>query len=306
MEITASMVRDLREKTGSGMMNCKNALVDCKGDMEEAINLLRKQGLAAASKKADRIAAEGLVAIKSRDTKAVVLELNAETDFVAKNEKFQQLIADLTNIALNFTGTLEDFKQSTYPNTSSTISDIISQNIAVIGENLNLRRIKHLSVQQGLVTTYVHNAVAEGMGKIGVLVALESNIPSDKLGALGKQIAMHIAASNPEALSVDQLDATLVEKEKAFVREQALATGKPPAVIDKMIEGRIRKFYEEVVLLEQTFILDGKTTISQMVASASEQLGGNIKITGFVRYSLGEGIDKKQEDFAAEVAAIVK
>ncbi|KIE05294.1 Elongation factor Ts [Candidatus Jidaibacter acanthamoeba] len=293
--INASSVKDLREKTGAGMMDCKKALTECNGDFEAAIDWLRKKGLSAAGKKADRIAAEGLIAIYTENTRGTVLELNSETDFVARNEKFQSLAKSLVHNALNFKGSVEELKSSKLEG-GKTVNEEVIEHVAVIGENLSLRRFETLSVNSGAVVSYIHNAVAEGLGKIGVLVALESEAKYEDLLPVGKQIAMHIAAAKPEALNVEQLDPAKVEKEKSILSEQALASGKPKEVVEKMLEGRIRKYYEEVVLLEQVFIMDNKMKISQVIENAGRQIGKPIKLTAFVRYALGEGIEKTAEN----------
>ncbi len=292
--INASSVKELREKTGAGMMDCKKALTECNGDFEAAVDWLRKKGLSAASKKSDRVAAEGLVSLYVENTKGAVIELNSETDFVARNEKFQALARNLARNALNFQGTIEEFKSFKLAN-GRTVNEEIIEHVAVIGENMSLRRFDALSVNSGAVVSYTHNAVAEGLGKIGVLVALESDASYEELLPLGKQIAMHIAAAKPEALSINELDPAKVEKEKTIFTEQALASGKSKEVADKMVEGRIRKYYEEVVLLEQIFIMDNKVKISQVIENAASQIGKPIKLTAFARYALGEGIEKPQE-----------
>ena len=303
--ITASMVKELREKTGSGMMDCKKALEECSGDISSAVDWLRTKGLSAAGKKSSRVTAEGLVSTFVSGLDGVILELNSETDFVAKNEKFQELARVLSESFMIFKGDLESFKASALA--GHTVQEEIAEKIAVIGENINLRRAVRISVSQGLVASYTHNSVVPDMGKIGVLVAIESSSSAtDKLLDLGKKIAMHIAASRPESLSISELDAKLIEKEKNIFREQAVASGKPDAVIDKMVDGRIRKYYEEVVLLEQIFVMDGKTKISQLLEDASRDLRADVKIKQFVRYTLGEGIEKEEYDFAKEVESVLK
>lgn len=293
-EITAALVKQLRDKTSAGMMDCKKALSETAGDFEAAIDWLRKKGLSAASKKADRVAAEGLVAALVNGKKGSVLELNSETDFVSRNDKFQALAKNLVGAVNDFNGDLESFKNHKINNTH-TVAEEISEHIAVIGENMNLRRFHSLEVAKGAVVSYVHNQVAEGLGKICVLVALESEAPADKLQQLGKQIAMHIAAARPEAMTTAEVDPKLVEREKAVFTEQALASGKPKEVVEKMIEGRIRKYYEEVVLMEQVFIMDGKTKVSAFIEETAQQLNTPIKLVAYVRYGLGEGIEKPQE-----------
>lgn len=301
-EISAALVRELREKSGAGMMDCKKALTETNGNVEEAIDWLRKKGLAAAAKKAGRVAAEGLVGVATNGTKGAIVEINAETDFVARNEQFQAMVRNITEIALKGADSADALKTAQYDN-ANTVEGEITRLIATIGENMNLRRTQSLSVSQGAISSYVHNATAPGLGKIGVLVALESAAPADKLNELGKKIAMHIAAANPLALTVEEVDPTALERERTVLIEQARATGRPEEIIQKMVEGRVRKFYEEVVLLEQTFVLDGQSRVSDVVDQASKELGSPIKLAGYVKYTLGEGIEKEESDFAAEVAA---
>ncbi len=305
-EITAAMVRDLREKTGAGMMDCKKALVEAGGDMEAAIDWLRKKGLSAAAKKSGRVAAEGLVAVASAPRTAAMVEINAETDFVARNEHFQSFCAAVAELVLTVGDDIEAIKAARYPgsvdlveggNGFRTVGEQLTHLIATIGENMSIRRAKRLHVSEGAVATYVHSAVKPGMGKIGVLVALEGASEIDALEVLGRQIGMHVAAARPEALDVTAIDPSALEREKAVLSEQAKASGKPEAVIQKMVEGRIRKYYEEVVLLEQVWVHDGESRVKEVVKKA----GGNL--TGFARYQLGEGIEKQVSDFAAEVAA---
>ena len=305
-QISAAAVKELREKTNSGMMDCKKALEECDGNMEDAIAWLRKKGLATASKKSGRIASEGVVAICNRGNTAVILELNSETDFVAKNDKFQNLASKLAQAAAEKSaGSVEQLLDMKSPISSATVKDEIIEHIATIGENISLRRLAMASVSSGIVVHYIHNAIADGMGKIGVLVALESASHSEEIKELGKHIAMHIAAIKPESLSIEDLDKALIAKEKAIFEEQALASGKPAGVIEKMVEGRIRKLYEEVVLMEQVSVIDGKVKISQLLSDLSKKLGSEVKIKSFVRYALGEGIEKQESNFAAEVAAMV-
>ncbi len=302
-EITATLVKDLREKTGAGMMDCKKALSETNGDIEAAIDWLRKKGLSAAAKKSGRVAAEGLVAVASSGAKAIALEVNAETDFVALNDKFQAFVLEAGKVALSSGATdIEALKAAAYPATGRNVGEELTQLIATIGENMNLRRIAQLSVPQGIVATYIHNAAAAGLGKIGVLVALESSADAGKLTELGKQIAMHVAAARPEALTIADVDAKALEREKNVLAEQARASGKPEAIIEKMVEGRLRKYYEEVVLLEQVYVVDGESKIKDVIEKAAKALGAPVKLSGFVRYQLGEGIEKQADDFAAEVA----
>ncbi len=303
-DITAAMVKELREKSGAGMMDAKNALVENQGNMDDAMDWLRKKGLAKAAKKSGRVAAEGLVGVaSSADGKsAALIEVNSETDFVARNEIFQGFVKQAAQIALKEKD-IEGVADAAYgsgKNTKDTLTDLIAQ----IGENMSLRRSTNLSVSNGVVATYVHSAVAPNMGKIGVMVALESAASQDVLQALGKQLAMHIAAAKPESLDVASLDPKSVEREKNIHRETAKVSGKPDDIIEKMLEGRMRKYYEEIVLLEQTFIMDGETKIAALLEKAGKDAGSPVKLTGFVSYVLGEGIEKEETDFAAEVASM--
>jgi elongation factor Ts len=302
-EITAALVKELREKSGAGMMDCKKALAESNGDMDAAVGWLRTKGLAAAQKKSSRVAAEGLVGVASRGNEAVVAEVNSETDFVARNDQFQDFVSAVADIALAANGDIEAVAKANYPGTGRTVSDELTQRIATIGENMNLRRAAYLSVPNGVVASYIHNAVAEGLGKIGVLVALESTGDAGKLNDLGRQIAMHVAAAAPQALDVASLDPATVEKEREVLAGQARESGKPEAIIEKMVEGRIRKFYEESVLLQQVWVLDGESRVEDVVKALAKDLGTDVKLAGFVRYQLGEGIEKREDDFAAEVAA---
>ena len=302
-QISAATVKELREKTGAGMMDCKKALVECNGDIEAAIDWLRKKGLSAAAKKAGRVAAEGLVAVAVKSNKGAIAELNSETDFVARNDKFQALAKNIAELALTTGNDVEKLKNAAYPGTGRNVTGEIAEHIAVIGENMSLRRSDSIEVPEGVVVSYVHNAVSEGLGKIGVLVALESKGDKTKLEALGKQIAMHIAAASPVALNKDGVDQSLVDRERDIFAEQAKASGKPDSIIEKMVEGRIRKFYEEVVLLEQVFVMDNKSKISEVVENTGKEIGSPVKLAGFICFRLGEGIEKQESDFAAEVAA---
>ena len=302
-EITASLVKELREKTGAGMMDCKKALNETQGDLEGAVDWLRKKGLAAAAKKSGRVAAEGLVAVATAGTKGAVVEVNAETDFVARNDKFQAFAAKAAELALTTAGDVETLKAATYPGTSHSAQDELTSLIATVGENMNLRRAVTLSVPAGVVVSYVHSAIAPGLGKIGVLVALESTGDTAKLADLGKQIAMHIAAARPDALDIADVDSSSLERERNVLAEQARASGKPENIIEKMVEGRVRKYYEEVCLLEQTYVIDGETKVRKVVENAAKDIGAPVKVTAFTRFALGEGIEKAQSDFAAEVAA---
>ncbi len=304
VEITASLVKELREKSGAGMMDCKKALVECEGVFENAVDWLRKKGLSAAAKKSGREAAEGLVAIAVEGTRAAIIELNAETDFVARNEKFQNLARNIVKIALTNNQDIEQLKTAKYPEGSQTVADAITDHIAIIGENMNLRRVSYLSAKNGLVSSYVHNAIADGLGKIGVLVALESTGDKTKLADLGKRIAMHIAAARPESLDISSVKAESLEREKQIFADQARNSGKPENIIEKMVEGRVKKYYQEIVLLEQIFVMDNKSTISQVLLDSAKEIGAAVTISGFLRYELGEGIERTKTDFAAEVASM--
>jgi elongation factor Ts len=300
--ISASLVKDLREKTGAGMMDCKKALDEAKGDIEAAVDWLRKKGLAAAAKKAGRVAAEGLVAVATSGNKGVVLEVNAETDFVARNPQFQEFVQHTATLALEKgIGDLEALSNATYPGKSHSVADEITALIATIGENMSLRRVALQTVPHGAVVGYTHNAVTAGLGKIGVLVALHSTAKAEALQELGKKIAMHVAAASPLFLQVSDVDNASLEREKAIFSDQARASGKPEAIIEKMVEGRVRKYYEEVVLLEQTYVMDNENKIAAVLKNAGKDVGGEVTLAGFNRFALGEGIEKTQSDFASEV-----
>ncbi len=300
-EISASLVKELREKSGAGMMDCKKALAENNGDVEAAMDYLRKKGLASAAKKSGRAAAEGLVSVATAGNVGVILELNAETDFVARNDQFQALLTKATDIALaKKFGTVDAVKSADIG--GKTVEAGLTELIANIGENMTLRRIALLEVSQGVVAAYVHNALTANRGKIGVLVALESTGDKAKLEAVGRQIAMHIAAQRPEALDVASLDKDMIARERAIHADKAKASGKPAEIVDKMVEGSMRKYYEQVVLLEQTFIIDGATKISGVLEAAAKDVGAPVKLTNYVRFELGEGVEKKVDDFAAEVA----
>ncbi len=300
-----ALIKKLRETTGCGISDCNKALAECGDDFDKSVDWLRKKGLSAAVKKGGRVAAEGLVAVYFEEKKAAIIELNSETDFVARNEKFQALVAKIVKSSIAFEGDLEKFKNSTFEGSSHSVDEEIKNQIGVIGENINLRRIGFSSVAQGAVVSYIHNAVAQNMGKIAVLVAFESKASSDKLQEFGKQIAMHIAAAKPDSLTIENLDPAKLTRETEVLKEQARASGKPESIIDKMIEGRIRKFYEEVVLLEQLFVMDDKKKIKEVVADFAKA-NGDTKISDFKLFILGEGIEKKENDFAAEVASMTK
>ena len=299
--ITAQMVKELRESTGAGMMDCKSALTETNGEMTAAQDWLRKKGLSKAAKKSGRIAAEGLIGVQVQGTKGVVVEVNSETDFVARNDLFQGLVKMVANVALSV-GT-DVVKINAAKAGSITIAESISDTIAKIGENMTLRRAASLSVSKGAIGAYVHSSVSEGLGKIGVLVALESPGKADELTSLGRMIAMHVAASNPQALDAAGLDPALVEREKGVLADKFKAQGKPANVIEKIVESGLKTFYKEVCLLEQAYVHDPAKSVAQALKEAEGKVGGAIKITGFVRYGLGEGIEKQETDFAAEVAA---
>lgn len=301
-DITAAMVKDLREKSGAGMMDCKKALNEASGDMDAALDWLRTKGLAAAQKKSSRTAAEGLVGVAVAGTKGAVVEVNSETDFVAKNEQFQNFVREVTQIALATGGDVEAIKGAAMPS-GTTVGEALTNNIATIGENQSIRRARQLSVTSGAVVPYVHNQQAPGLGKIGVLVALESSASDDVLQALGKQMAMHIAAAFPKALNEGDLDEAEIERERAIATEKAAESGKPADIIAKMVEGSIAKYRKENALVSQLFVMDGKTKISDVVAKAGKDAGAEIVLKDYVRFQLGEGIEKEVSDFAAEVAA---
>jgi len=302
-EITAALVKELREATSAGMLDCKKALVETNGNFEEAVDWLRKKGLATAAKKASRIAAEGLVSIYVEGNKGAIAEVNSETDFVAKNEIFQEYVADAAKVALMASGEVCDMKTFHCPKCNKSFEERLTDMIAKIGENMNLRRAAMIQVNEGVIASYLHNCCGENLGKIGVLVALASKADKAKLLELGKHIAMHIAAAAPIALNIAGVDPAAVEHEKSIFFEQAKASGKPENIIEKMVEGRIRKFYDEVVLEEQAYIMDPDKKVKQVIADAAKELGAEIKLTNYVRFKLGEGLQKKEEDFAAEVAA---
>ena len=301
--ITAAMVKELRETTSAGMLDCKKALTETNGDMEQAIDWLRKKGLASAAKKASRIAAEGLVAVAVDGNKGAVVEVNSETDFVAKNEIFQEYVEDAAQVALMYKGEVCDMKTFQCPKVHKSFEERLTDMIAKIGENMNLRRAKMIEVKDGVVASYIHNAARPNVGKIGVLVALESTGDKTKLAELGKHIAMHVAASAPQFLDIASVDPAAVEQEKSILAEQAKASGKPANIIEKMVEGRVKKYYDEVVLEEQAYIMDPDKKVKDVIAEAAKELGTDIKLKEFVCFRLGEGLQKKEEDFAAEVAA---
>ncbi|MEO9463316.1 MAG: translation elongation factor Ts [Marinomonas sp.] len=305
-DFTVADVKTLREKTGAGMMDAKKALVEAGGDIEAAVDALRAKGLAAVQKKSSRTAAEGLVGVAVEGTKGVAVEVNSETDFVAKNDQFQDFVTKTTAAALGVDGDdVEALKSAAYPD-GGTVTDKLTSNVATIGENQQVRRMKTVTVSSGTVVPYVHNAAATNLGKIGVLVALESEAGADVLEPLGKQLAMHIAAAFPQALDADGLDADVIARERAIAQEKASESGKPEQVQEKMVEGAIKKFAKENALLSQLFVMDNKTPIADVVAAAGKEAGKAIVLKDYVRFQLGEGIEKKEEDFAAEVAATLK
>ncbi len=302
-QISAKSVKELREKTGAGMMDCKNALAETGGDMEAAVDWLRKKGLSKAAKKSARTAADGLVGVAAADKVGAVVEVNAETDFVARNEAFQDMVAQIADLALQIGDDVEALSNATLPATGQPVTASLTDLIAKIGENMALRRAARLSVENGVVASYVHSALKPGLGKIGVLIALESTADADALQSLGRQLAMHVAAARPESLTVEELDPASIERERAVLSEQARASGKPEEIIEKMVQGRLRKFYEEVVLLEQVYVIDGESKVKQVIEKAAKDLGVPVTLTGFARFELGEGIETEDSDFAAEVAA---
>jgi len=305
-EITASLVKELREKTGAGMMDCKKALGEVQGDLEKAVDWLRTKGLSAAAKKAGRIAAEGLVGVAATGNRGAVVEVNAETDFVGRNEIFQKFVATTARIALDTAADMTKIAAAPFPDSGRDVQGELTNMIATIGENMSLRRAASLSVSDGVVAAYMHNSVAPDLGKIGVLVALESTGDKAKLAALAKHLAMHVAAAKPQSLTVADLDKAAVERERAVLAEKAEQSGKAADIIAKMVEGGLRKFHQEVVLLEQLFVIDGKSRVSKVVDEATKLVGAPVRLAGFLRFELGEGIEKKSEDFAAEVAAQLK
>lgn len=301
-EITAALVKELREKTGAGMMDCKGALKETDGDLEAAVDWLRKKGLAKAAKKAGRVAAEGLIGVESAGHHAAMVEVNSETDFVARNDAFQAFTREAAKLALNTDGTLEGLEAAHFPGSSDTVKDKLQNLIATIGENMTLRRVAKLDVEKGVIASYVHNQVTEGLGKIGVLVALESAGDVEFLSTLGRQIAMHVAATNPVALDASGVDAATLERESNILREKN--AGKPEHVLQKIVESGLKSYYKEVTLLEQPFVHDGSKTVSQVLKDAEGKAGAPVAIKAFVRYALGEGIEKEASDFAAEVASM--
>jgi len=303
-EISASLVKELRERTGAGMMDCKKALTETGADIEQASDWLRKKGLAAAAKKASRVADKGLIGVVAEGARGVVIEVNTETDFVARNEQFQNFVAKAGKEALTVGGDVEKLKTRPFPGGSRTVGEELTHLVATIGENMSIRRAQTVAAAPGTVATYVHNAVAPGLGTIGVIVALKSSGDTAKLAALGRQLAMHVAAANPRAVRTAELDPKLVDNERKILTEQAAGSGKPAEIIAKMVEGRLRKFYEEVVLLEQVYVIDPDKKVGKVIEAAAKEIGAPVEVAAFARYQLGEGIEKPPEDFAAEVAAV--
>lgn len=301
--ISAALVKELREMTGAGMMDCKKALTESAGDLESAKDWLRTKGLALAAKKAGRVAAEGLVGVALDGRRGAIVEVNSETDFVARNDAFQALVGDVARLVLDTGDDLDALKASAYPDGGGSVEETLTNLIAKIGENMSIRRVRALSVEQGSVSAYMHNKVTSDLGKIGVIVALASDAAEEPLAQLGKQLAMHIANTDPAFVDRSSVSAEALDRERQFLAEQARASGKPEEIIDKMVEGRLRKFYEEVCLLEQVFVIDGETKVADVIAQASKDLGTKVEVAGFVRFKLGEGIERKEDDFAAEVAA---
>ena len=300
-QITAALVKTLRDKTGAGMMDCKKALTESAGDIDDAVDWLRKNGLAAAAKKAGRVAAEGLIAVATEGNRGALVEINAETDFVGRNDDFQDFVRDVAGIALETDGTVDSLGEAKMG--EGTVASQLTDLIARIGENMSLRRVERLSVESGTVGSYVHNSVAPGLGRIGVLVGLESSDSSEGLDRFARQLAMHVAAASPQWTAIEGIDSAALDRERTVLTEQARASGRPENIIEKMVEGRLKKFYEESVLLEQTFVIDGESKISKAVETLAGEIGAPVSITGFHRFMLGEGIEKKEDDFAAEVAA---
>jgi elongation factor Ts len=309
-QITAALVKELRDKTGAGMMDCKKALTETNGNMDEAIDWLRKNGVVKSGKKADRVAADGLIGVVSSARAGAVVEVNSETDFVARNEQFQDMVRQIGGLAPAAGGDLGKLLAAKFPGKQISVEEHVKEMVGTIGENMSVRRTAAIDVKEGLVASYIHNRVADGVGKIGVLVALDSKAKADKLADIGRQIALHIAAANPQAVSADQLDKSVIDRERAVYVEQAAASGKSADIVEKMVEGRLRKeFFGQVVLMQQTFMgpaSDGKMTVEQYLKAEEKAAGAPVKVAKFVRYALGEGIDKKGEDFASEVAKLTK
>ena len=303
MTLSASMVRELREKSGAGMMDCKKALVETDGNMESAIDWLRKQGLSAVAKKSSRVAAEGLIGVSINGAQGAMVEINSETDFVARNELFQNFVKKCTNLVLTNKSDIDSLKALPFPDTNRSVDQELSNNIATIGENMNIRRTEYLEVSEGILVSYIHNKVTDDLGKLGVMVAIESQAKETQLLDTGKQIAMHIAATSPKSLNIEDLDSELIEREREVLIDQALSSGKPKEIAEKMVQGRLQKFFQEVVLNEQVSVIDGETKIKDVIKKLSNDVGTEVKISNFKILKLGEGIEVAENDFAAEVAA---
>ena len=303
MALSASTIKELREKSGAGMMDCKKALTETGGNMEEAIDWLRKQGLSAVAKKSSRVAAEGLIGVTIKNNSGAMVEINSETDFVARNELFQNFVKTCSTLVLSSKNDIEALQKLPFPNSDRTVNEELANNIATIGENMNIRRVEFLEVSEGILVSYVHNNVADGLGRLGVLVALESKAEKNNLLETGKQVAMHIAATSPKSLNVEDLDPQIVEREREVLIDQAMASGKPKEIAEKMVQGRMNKFYQEVVLNEQVFVVDGETKIKDLIKKLSSDINHDVKIKGFKILKLGDGIDVGESNFAADVAA---
>ncbi len=303
MALSASTIKELREKSGAGMMDCKKALTETGGNMEEAIDWLRKQGLSAVAKKSSRVAAEGLIGVTIKNNSGAMVEINSETDFVARNELFQNFVKTCSTLVLSTKNDIEALQELPFPNSDRTVNEELANNIATIGENMNIRRVEFLEVSEGILVSYVHNNVADGLGRLGVLVALESKAEKNNLLETGKQVAMHIAATSPKSLNVEDLDPQIVEREREVLIDQAMASGKPKEIAEKMVQGRMNKFYQEVVLNEQVFVVDGETKIKDLIKKLSSDINHDVKIKGFKILKLGDGIDVGESNFAADVAA---
>ena len=303
MALSASTIKELREKSGAGMMDCKKALTETGGNMEEAIDWLRKQGLSAVAKKSGRVAAEGLIGVTIKNNSGAMVEINSETDFVARNESFQNFVKTCSTLVLSSKNDIEALQNLPFPNSNRTVNQELANNIATIGENMNIRRVEFLEVSEGILMSYVHNNVADGLGRLGVLVALESKAEKNNLLETGKQVAMHIAATSPKSLNVEDLDPQIVEREREVLIDQAMASGKPKEIAEKMVQGRMNKFYQEVVLNEQVFVVDGETKIKDLIKKLSSDINHDVKIKGFKILKLGDGIDVGESNFAADVAA---
>jgi len=303
MTLSASMVKELREKSGAGMMDCKKALVETNGNMEDAIDWLRKQGLSAVAKKSSRVAAEGLIGISINGVQGAIVEINSETDFVARNELFQNFVKKCSNLVLSHKADIDALKALPFPDTGRSVDQELSNNIATIGENMNIRRVEYLEVSEGVLVSYIHNKITEDLGKLGVIVAIESHAKQSQLLEVGKQIAMHIAATSPKSLYIEDLDSDLVNREREVLIDQAMSSGKPKEIAEKMVQGRLQKFFQEVVLNEQTSVIDGETKIKDIIKNLSNDLGTDVQIKDFKILKLGEGIEVAENDFAAEVAA---